>query len=283
MLETIPLIPPSPEKLIPPYLSRHENSGGAMCGGSWDHFGIGENVRLFLLSALTEYPYERIKPIIYRPIKQLNSHNNFEPKKNTKRPQYKYTTQSKAMIHEGVVYGINSAKSGVLTEIMHKAISQLDICMDRWGRVLVIRFDLHQKFYTANNKYISRFIESVRKQLQRKYGLFTFGYLWVREQEKSKNQHYHFAVYVDGGKIRHSSKFLIIVRSVWQNIDGANHVPTIKNPYHFIDSQEVKQEAVYRLSYLAKGRGKGYTGKYSNDYSTSRLRRNVEKGTAIYP
>ena len=266
-----PLIPPrfSPKStpLIPPYLSRHDISSGAMWGGACMEMVKGEIARLFLLSHSGTNKLESINPITYKPIKRQKR----AVKKITKRPQWKYTTRSETIKHDEAIYDINSIGSGVLVEIMHKTISQLDVCIAKWSRVLVVRFDLHQEFYTRDNKYVSRFIESLRKQLQRKYGLYAFGYVWVRELERSKYQHYHFAVYLDGNKIRHSSRFLTIVRSIWKNIDDKNHVPVIKNPYYFVDDIETKREAIDRISYLAKGRGKGYTGKYCNDYSTSRL------------
>ncbi len=272
MAELTPLIPSSENKLIPPYLSRHENSSGAMWGGAGMEMVKGEIARLFLLSPKPIHQLQGIPSTIYKHKIDVSNRVDQKSKLSKKRPQYKYTTKSETIKHDGVVYGINSTGSGVLTEVMHKAITQLDVCLIKWGRVLVVRFDLHQKFYTSDNKYVSRFIESLRKQLQRKYGLSTFGYVWVREIERSKYQHYHFAVYVDGNKIRHSSRFLTMVRSIWQNIDDKNHVPTIKHPYHFIDDIDSKNGAVYRISYLAKGRGKGYTGRYCNDYSTSRLK-----------
>lgn len=118
--ELTQLIPPSTKKLIPPYLSRHEISSGAMWGGAGMEMAQGEIARLFLLSNLTECQSKGIKPIIYKPIKRVSR----SKKKSTKRPQYKSTTKSEVITHDSIKYSINSAKSGVLTEIMHKAISQ---------------------------------------------------------------------------------------------------------------------------------------------------------------
>jgi len=44
------------------------------------------------------------------------------------------------------------------------------------------------------------------------------------------------------------------------------HVPVISKPYHFIDSEEKKAGAIYRVSYLAKTKSKGYRDKQAKDY-----------------
>ena len=49
----------------------------------------------------------------------------------------------------------------------------------------------------------------------------------------------------------------------------------IKHPYYFIDKhnyKEVRAEAIYRISYLAKIRGKRYRDPQAKDYQTSRLK-----------
>jgi len=183
----------------------------------------------------------------------------------------KYVSHSGVMVRNGTTYAINSKKSGIYSTILHRIIDQLDICMNKWKRVLLIRFDFHQSFYSKNNKHISRFRKNLIRRLEREYQISEVGYVWVREKEKSKSQHYHWAIYLDGNKIRHSSKVLEIIKSTWNAIDGNNHMPTIKNPYYFIDNKKMKQEAIYRISYLAKARGKGYRDKQAKDYSTSRL------------
>ena len=51
-------------------------------------------------------------------------------------------------------------------------------------------------------------------------------------------------------------------------------MPVIKNPFYFIDKdnyQEMRGEAINRISYLAKTRGKGYRDPQAKDYGTSRL------------
>ena len=183
----------------------------------------------------------------------------------------KYVTHSNEMHRNGTTYAINAKKSGIYSAILHKMIDQLDICMNKWKRVLLIRFDLHIPFYTADNKIISRFRKNLIRRLEREYQINEIGYVWVREQEKAKHQHYHCAIYLNGNEIRHSSKTLRIIKDTWERINIENYMHPPKNPYYFIDNEQTKQEAIYRISYLAKARGKGYRDKQAKDYSTSRL------------
>jgi hypothetical protein len=52
------------------------------------------------------------------------------------------------------------------------------------------------------------------------------------------------------------------------------HMPVIENPFYYInkDDNKTRFEAIYRLSYLAKVRGKGYRDTQAKDYQTSRLK-----------
>lgn len=229
-------------ELVDPMISK--GSAGSDCD---------EKTRLFLISDTASHT----------PVK-----GNEGAKKTSNR---KYVTRSEVLIHNGKPYRINSKKSGIYTSMLHKLIEQLEICEDKWKRVFALRFDLHQEYYRADSKYISKFIDNLKRRLQREYEMLEIGYAWAREQERSKSQHYHFVLFLDGNKIRHSSRILEIIDSTWKNIQQTNHVPVIPKPYYFIDSPEKKEDAIYRISYLAKARGKGYRGKQNKDYSTSRL------------
>jgi hypothetical protein len=114
-------------------------------------------------------------------------------------------------------------------------------------------------------------MKNLKAHLERKYQIHESGYVWVRELEKAKNQHYHGYIYLDGNEIRHSSKLLRTMEAIWKNIRATNHMPVVPKPYYFIDNEQTKLDAVYRISYLAKARGKGYRDIQAKDYSTSRL------------
>ena len=184
----------------------------------------------------------------------------------------KYVSYKSTFLHQGELFKVNSKKSGIYTSLLHKIIEQLDCCLDLYKRVLLVRFDLHQIEYTESNTRMTQFKKRLFKRLENIYETTNIGYVWVREHEKAKSQHYHWAIWIDGDKVRHSKKLLELIKTVWSDISG--HVPTIANPYYFIDSTEQRSEAIYRLSYLAKARGKVNRPSQTKDYSTSRIKKN---------
>ncbi|NWF37511.1 inovirus-type Gp2 protein [Mariprofundus sp. KV] len=174
----------------------------------------------------------------------------------------------------GVTYKVNVTKrSGVYREVMRKVLEQLSIARKKHGRLLVVRFDLHSFAFDSNSLMVSQFRNQIIQWIKRNYKTKDVGFVWVREQERSKHQHYHFALFIDGDKIRHSKKLLEAIADKWEHVDHHNnHMPVIPKPFYFVDNDSVFADAVYRLSYLAKQRGKGHRPDQAKDYSTSRLK-----------
>lgn len=94
---------------------------------------------------------------------------------------------------------------GVYCEILTKIIKQLYLTIKIHKRVLVLRFDLHLNYYTQDNKLLSTFMNKIKQDISRKYGIKNIGSIWVRELEMAKTQHYHLALFLDGNKI-HSAQ-----------------------------------------------------------------------------
>ena len=105
------------------------------------------------------------------------------------------------------------------------------------------------------------------------------GHVWVREQEEAKQQHYHVALFLDGNKIQHPSKLLQLIKAKWYK-HGRVWIPKKERAdddgcFYYIEKKNFVEErgkAIYRLSYLAKTRGKGYKDKQAKNYSVSRLK-----------
>ena len=177
--------------------------------------------------------------------------------------QYKYNDETVT---------IQQGKQGVYIETLNKTIEQLDITLQIHKRILVHRFDLHVNYYEGNSKRLSRFMNRLKQWIKRNYGIIGIGSIWVREREKSKEQHYHLALYLDGNKIQHPKKLNAQIKEMW---GPHGHMPTISNPFYYIDKNNLETErleAIYRVSYLAKVRGKGYRDEQAKDYEASRLK-----------
>jgi len=77
---------------------------------------------------------------------------------------------------------------------------------------------------------------------------------------------------VDGHKVRHPIEILAKVKEIWeQQLDGSMFTP--KNCYYNLerDNHTSIQDAIWRISYLAKARGKGYKPAQTKNYGTSRI------------
>jgi DNA replicative helicase MCM subunit Mcm2 (Cdc46/Mcm family) len=185
---------------------------------------------------------------------------------------FRFISYSGEIKRKEATYKVNAKKySGIDNKMLHKALDQLDICLTKYKRVLVVRFDLHQPNYTGDNKIISGYFRNLQKQLKAKYEFKDIGYWWAREVEKSKNQHYHCVLFLNGNIVRHSNNINKILKNVYTKRNKGIHIPVITKPYYFIDNQEIKEETIYRISYLAKGRCKGYKDTQAKNYSTSRI------------
>ena len=188
-------------------------------------------------------------------------------KRNRKKEHY-----GSFLIINGEELKINSTeKLGVYPLIIEKFVVELDKMIARYKRVFVLRFDLHLRQYCDDNKQITTFIKAQVQRIKRKYKTKYVGYVWVREVERSKIQHYHCAFFIDGDKIRNSFALNQQIKAKWYK---NGHRSVVPKPYYFLDKhnmKEAREEVIYRLSYLAKVRGKGYRSAQAKDYSTSRL------------
>ncbi len=175
---------------------------------------------------------------------------------------------------------IQSGKSdqGCYREILVAISGQLAVMLSHHSRVLVVRFDLHMSYQTEDNKELSRFLDKIRNHYLKRYGAKRMGYLWAREQEKAKKQHYHVALILDGNRIQHPSALLGWISARWEN---RNHPRPFVPENCFYNVKRANSsslaEPFYRLSYLAKTRGKGYRATSANDYSTSRVKPKLNK------
>lgn len=210
------------------------------------------------------------------------SNRNNKQKESTKSKVIKERTRNRKHIFfedeyelDGKCYHVNSKQSGLYTEIIRPMIKQFEIAKSKWCRVLVYRFDLHMGIYTSDNKLLSNFRKRLNKRIKRMYGFKEIGYCWVREKERSKFQHYHWVLFLDGNLIKHPGNLNLIIKESWESQTGRFHMPVVPSPYYFVDSEEVERRAIHRISYLAKARGKGYRNKQAKDFQCSRMKPKV--------
>jgi hypothetical protein len=174
---------------------------------------------------------------------------------------------------EQIPINIGKNKGGVYYEIVHRAIEQLDIAIEIHKRVFVYNFILHTNNSISNNYRVTNFMKNLKQKLGRDYKMKKISYEWVREHERDNadTHHYHVALFLDGSKIQHPKKLLILIRKMWK---PHGHVSYIRNPFDYINrnDNETRLKAIWRISYMAKIRGKGYRDPQAKDYQTSRLK-----------
>jgi len=187
-----------------------------------------------------------------------------------------YITKDKAISVNGQLWRVDSRKSGLLSHAIKVMINQVDALLSHHSKVLAIRFDLHIYQQTKDNKIITVFNRRLFKWLKRKYNLKRIGFIWCRELETAKQQHYHYVLMVNGHQVRHPVEILLKVKEIWEQHLNHSLEYTPKNCYYNIkrDGFDSIQAAIWRISYLAKARGKGYKPDQTKNYGTSRIKHN---------
>jgi hypothetical protein len=182
------------------------------------------------------------------------------------------TTSADMYMCLGSAMAINThnGKHSCQIDILDALTRNIEHATCRHSKVLAIFAQLHTEEYTANNKSISTLMHEIRKYVQRHYKS-SFRYVWVREQEKAKKQHYHVLILVDGNKIYDSRKIINWIDYYWK-VKFNGHSFRLTNPYYRFKRCDLNQikPCFYRASYLAKIRGKGYQGKHARNYSASK-------------
>lgn len=175
--------------------------------------------------------------------------------------------------HKGELLEIcNAQQYGVYEDMIYKFIEQLDKAYSIHKRLLIVRLDYKVNYYTDNNKIFSNYMKNIVQWLRREYGITNVGYMWVREQEKSKKQHYHLVLALDGNKVQNPTRINAILREKWLS-RGGMYIPD--NCYYYIDKnnyEKQRRSVIYRCSYMAKSRGKGFRPPQTKDYACSRLK-----------
>lgn len=187
-----------------------------------------------------------------------------------------YITKDNAITVNGKTWWVNSKGSGLITHAIKAMINQVDAMLSHHSKIHIIRFDLRLYDLTENNQIITVFNRRLHKWLQRKYNLKRVGFMWCRELGTvNQRQHYHYALIVDGHKVNYPHEITCKVRDLWQQLDGSEYFP--KNCYYNVKRADYEsiQAAIWRISYLAKAKGKGYKPDQTKNYGTSRVTMNL--------
>ena len=186
-----------------------------------------------------------------------------------------YITKDKAITVNGQTWWVNSTGSGLITHAIKSMINQVDAMLSHHSKVHLIRFDLRMYEFTDTNEIMTTFNRRFHRWIERNYNIkkSQIGYIWCRELETAKQQHYHYVIMANGQKVRHPFKILEKAIEIW-NVQLGGSVFTPKNCYYNLKRNDYDsiQSAIWRISYLAKARGKGYKPDQTKNYRTSTVK-----------
>lgn len=188
-------------------------------------------------------------------------------------PHMAHITRDKAITVNGQTWWVDSRKSGLIVHQLKAIINQVNAMLSYHSKVHVIRIDLHLYKYTDDNSLITVFNRRLFKWLKRKYEIKRIGFAWTRELEKAKQQHYHYALMIDGHKVRYPKEINSKIDSLWKSMDCPQPFFPDNCFYNIHrDDYSSIQDAIKRLSYLAKARGKGFKPDQTKNHGTSRIK-----------
>lgn len=170
----------------------------------------------------------------------------------------------------------HSGKYYCFIEPLESIKRELDAMLSHHRKVFVFRVDVRVELYTADNKVITKFLRSFNSWLKRRYKLKRVGYVWCREVETSKKQHYHLVFMVDGTAVKTMKTITDKAIEIASIQDLSPWIP--KSPSYLIERKKLDdgdytkyKEAFSRASYIAKERGKKVKGDNVNSFQTSRV------------
>lgn len=164
---------------------------------------------------------------------------------------------------------------------------ELDAMLSHHRKVFVFRIDMRVERYTGDNKVITKFLRSFIPWLKRRYQLKRVGYVWCREVETAKKQHYHLVFMIDGTAVKTMKTITDKVKDIAFMQDLSPWIP--KSPSYLIERKHLEygdytkyKEAFRRASYIAKERGKKVKGKKTNSFQTSRVQPRLNEHGEVF-
>ena len=101
------------------------------------------------------------------------------------------------------IWPVQAKPNGWMPKLMKALGERFCDALEQHSQILVVRFDLHVPQYTLDNAQISEFISKLNYWIKGYYkAINEVRYVWVREHEKAKQQHYHVVLLLNGLKGR---------------------------------------------------------------------------------
>lgn len=187
---------------------------------------------------------------------------------------------------------LNTGKDGKIynyyVEPLVRFKREIDAMLSHHCKVFVLRFDVHIYTHSQTNEQMTKFLRSYIPRVERYYKTKNVAFVWCREVERAKKQHYHLAVMVDSSHATRVAGALLAMADDVASIQDL-HIGYCDNPSYLIKRTELAKgdystynDAFYRLSYLAKERGKTIKAERANSYQTSRIKPRLNEQGEVF-
>lgn len=198
-------------------------------------------------------------------------------------------TNASSIIIDGIELPIltHDGKYYCFVEPLPKIKRELDAMLSHHRKVFVFRIDIRIETYSSDNEVMTKYLRSFIPWLKRRYQLKRVGYVWCREVETSKKQHYHLVFMVDGTAVKTMKTITDKAIELASIQDLSPWIP--KSPSYLIERKHLDdgdytkyKEAFRRASYIAKERGKKVKGENVNSFQTSRVKPRLNEHGTVF-
>ena len=142
-------------------------------------------------------------------------------------------------MHLAEAYGaIQSKPSGWMPKLMKVLSERFCAILEQHSQVLVVRFDLRSQ-YTLDNEKISEFMSKLATGLESLQGVNEVRYVWVRELERAKQQHYHVVLMLNGNKIRNPYYIHQKGKQIWSILRVTSYHTSKHHHFHRDDHDSI--------------------------------------------
>ena len=188
---------------------------------------------------------------------------------------------------------LNTGKNGKIyncyVEPLQRFKREIDAMLSHHSKVFMLRFDVRVNTHSQTNEQMTRFLRSYIPRVERYYKTKNVAFVWCREVERAKKQHYHFAVMVDGSNATRVSQELLRMADEVAAHQKLDKIGYCENASYLIKRTDLAKgdystynEAFKRLSYLAKERGKTIKAERANSYQTSRIKPRLNERGEVF-
>lgn len=163
-------------------------------------------------------------------------------------------------IYDDIIWDVLPNELDQDKQIMDKLFALKDKCFEHSSRLFALRMDFRLNSYTGDNTPITRFHQQLIPALRDKYPKSFISFAWVREQDESDAQHYHYVLIMNDHHVRYAQPLVDLMSQLWAEANGGTYwLP--KNPWYLVGRNDAESQAslMKRISYLGKKRTKEHT------------------------